>query len=403
MTKWSQNAAVVTNPLIKRWMQWLNISELSWFALILGILLVAPSGSALLAQSPPNNQFASRIPLSGTNVTATGWNTNASKEIGEPNHAGNIGGQSVWWTWTAPANGDLIIKTDGSDFDTLLGVYTGSSVSALSLVASNDDHGASVINGIFTNGLFSTSRVRFQVTSGTQYQIAVDGFSDGFSLASGTITLSLAFASEPIVRPVNDNFSNRLSLIGSPIFLSTSNTNATRQPGEPYHASRMGDTSVWWSWTAPANDTVRITTDGSTFDTLLAVYTGSSLSNLIVVASNDDEDPVNAILTSAVTFDTSAGQIYQIAVDGFDGASGQISLRIDPVATRLNAPTRLVSGAFQFTLTGLAGRTYEIDASADLQAWAPLGTFLNTNGSLLITDPAATNLNRRFYRAMLRP
>src|SRR5260370_25448783 len=212
MTQWSQNDSEVTNPLIKRWIHLPRISGLSWFALVLAILLVAPSGSTLLAQSPPNNQFASRILLTGTNVTATGWNTNASKEVGEPNHAGNIGGQSVWWTWTAPTNGDLIIKTDGSDFDTLLAVYTGSSVSALSLVASNADHGASVINGVFTNGLSSTSRVRFQVTTGTQYQIAVDGFSDGLSVASGTITLSLAFKSEPIVRPINDNFTNRVSL-----------------------------------------------------------------------------------------------------------------------------------------------------------------------------------------------
>src|SRR5712691_2174467 len=190
MTQWSQNDTELTNPLIKRWIHWPRISGLSWFALVLAILLVAASDSTLLAQSPPNNQFASRILLTGTNVTATGWNTNASKEVGEPNHAGNIGGQSVWWTWTAPTNGDLVIKTDGSDFDTLLGVYTGSSVSTLSLVASNDDH---LIAG-------GTSRVRFEAVGGTHYQIAVDGFSDGTTVSSGNVTLSLVFLSEPIVR-----------------------------------------------------------------------------------------------------------------------------------------------------------------------------------------------------------
>src|SRR6266516_2922514 len=73
-----------------------------------------------------NDRFANRLPLSGTNLTVTGSNTNATKEAGEPDHAGNGGGKSVWWTWTAPADGEVQITTDDSSFDTLLGVYLGS-------------------------------------------------------------------------------------------------------------------------------------------------------------------------------------------------------------------------------------------------------------------------------------
>ena len=54
---------------------------------------------------------------------------------------------------------DLTIKTDGSDFDTLLAVYKGTSVSGLTFVATNDDHSTLV-----------TSRVRFAATAGTQYR-----------------------------------------------------------------------------------------------------------------------------------------------------------------------------------------------------------------------------------------
>ena len=36
-------------------------------------------------------------------VSAFGSNQNASKEVGEPNHAGDAGGKSVWWSWTAPS------------------------------------------------------------------------------------------------------------------------------------------------------------------------------------------------------------------------------------------------------------------------------------------------------------
>jgi len=53
----------------------------------------------------------------------------------------------------------------GSDFDTLLAVYTGATVNALTLVASNDEFG--------TN---STSAVSLPAASGTTYHLAVDGY-----------------------------------------------------------------------------------------------------------------------------------------------------------------------------------------------------------------------------------
>src|SRR5438046_1937346 len=93
--------------------------------LALGLLL---SPQQLRAAIPPNDRFSNRITLSGTNITVTGSNAGASKEAGEPDHAGNAGGKSVWWTWTAPTNGEVIINTDdsihpddASSLDTLLG------------------------------------------------------------------------------------------------------------------------------------------------------------------------------------------------------------------------------------------------------------------------------------------
>ena len=71
-----------------------------------------------------------------------------------------------------------------------------------------------------------------------------------------------------------------------------------------------------------------IDTAGSNFDTLLSVYTGSSVSALTSVASNDD-DWAAGLTTSKVTFAVTAGTVYQIAVDGYGGASGNISLHIN--------------------------------------------------------------------------
>src|SRR5206468_4372667 len=97
---------------------------------------------------------------------------------GEPNHAGNSGGKSIWWTWTAPSAGSVTINTRGSSFDTLLGVYTGGSVSGLTAVASNDDIGGGVLQ----------STVTFNAVGGTTYRIAVDGYNG----ASGNVTLNIS-------------------------------------------------------------------------------------------------------------------------------------------------------------------------------------------------------------------
>ena len=80
---------------------------------------------------------------------------------------------------------------------------------------------------------------------------------------------------------------------------------------------------MWYSWTAPTGSNVTIDTVGSDFDTLLAVYTGYSLGTLTPVASNDD---IPGSVQSRVTFFAMAGQTYQIAVDGYNGASGNIVL-----------------------------------------------------------------------------
>jgi hypothetical protein len=356
-------------------------------------LVLLASQAASGAAAPANDQFANRTTLAGTNLTATGSNVGGTKETDEPLHAGDTGGKSVWWSWTAPTNGEVVINTDGSNFDTLLAVYTGSAVSALSVVGSDDDHGAP--------GQV-TSRLKFEAAQGIPYQIAVDGYNDGTGAASGDIILKLAFIPEPILRPPNDNFSNRVVLAGSAVVTNGSNVGATQEAGEPHHAGKLGDTSVWWSWTAPAAAKVRITTEGSSFDTLLAVYSGSSLSNLDEIARNDDADAASGVLTSVVSFDTIAGQVYQIAVDGFDGASGQISLRIDNATTTLSAAFRASDGTFQFILNGLASGTYQIDATADFAGWTTVTTLINTNGTQLVVDRTATNLDQRFYRARLK-
>jgi hypothetical protein len=172
------------------------------------------STSQALTQNirPANDAFSGRITVSGTSVSTSGSNVGATKETGEPNHAGNSGGKSVWYQWTAPAAGSVTIDTTGSNFNTLLAAYTGSSVAALSTVASNNDSGG-----------LQTSDVTFNVTSGTAYKIAIDG-SGG---AGGSYNVHLAFTpalpkAPTGVSATNGTYSDRVRVTWSAVAGATS-------------------------------------------------------------------------------------------------------------------------------------------------------------------------------------
>ena len=123
--------------------------------------------------------------------------------------------------------------------------------------------------------------------------------------------------------PQNDNLQNATVLVGMSGMVSVTNLDATIESGEPLHAGVPGGSSVWWSWTAPASGTAEFSTAMSDFDTILAVYVGTSVDALTFIAGNDDE---GASSTSQVEFSLVGGTVYRIAVDGFGGAEGSILL-----------------------------------------------------------------------------
>jgi hypothetical protein len=129
------------------------------------------------------------------------------------------------------------------------------------------------------------------------------------------------------VAPANDSFSTAQILTGNTAVATAATGSATRQAGEPNHAGNAGGHSVWYRWTAPANGTWSLDTGGSDFNALLAVYSGAGLNGLSVVASNGLS---GGALTTALTFNATAGVTYQIAVDGQNGAAGNALLRLLP-------------------------------------------------------------------------
>jgi hypothetical protein len=286
-------------------------------AVAAAILLLAPAAMA----APANDAFSDAQTVSPSlPATAAGSNVEAGKEAGEPDHAGNSGGHSVWFSWTPAVSGPVQVNTGcSSSFDMLTAVYTGSAVNALTPVASNEDFPQPSCFG-------ETAQVEFTADAGTTYSIAIDGRGG----AQGSFSFTIEGA------PANDDFAGAVTIGGEPpqqVFGTTKF--ATKQAGEPEHAGDLGGHSVWYSWTPSSSGPVAISTCSSFFslDTLLAVYTGSTVNALAQVAANDDAPategfPGCASANSEVRLDADAGTTYRIAVDSTGGTVGRFALRL---------------------------------------------------------------------------
>ena len=133
---------------------------------------------------PANDDFADASSIGGESGRETGTNMGAGIEDDEPLYFYVESTATVWWRWTAPKSGSFSFSTQGSNFDTWLGVYTGSAVEALEPLAEDDDGGEG-----------STSIVTFDAVAGTTYYIAVGGYDDSV----GDIVLSWEMVMDVVV------------------------------------------------------------------------------------------------------------------------------------------------------------------------------------------------------------
>ncbi len=334
--------------------------------------------------APANDSFASAVVVTHSPFTTTEFNHCATKQSGEPNHAGNAGGHSIWFTWTPDANHTAVISTKRSSFDTTLGVYTGNAVNALSLIASNED----IAPGV------NQSLVSFAAVAGTPYRIAVDGFGS----AVGTVILN-------VNPPPNDDFASNILVTATSGMIAGSTIGASKEANEMAHAADVGGRSVWYRWVAPTNGFVDFNTLGSSFDTTLAIYTNATLGvGNVPVAANDDDAGGGGLQTSRSWFYARAGTTYRIAVDGFGGDFGDLRLNWNMDA-RLSIAD-LPDGNFKIGLTGVDWQRYLLLGSADLFNWStnrPARTM--TGGFLEYTNAPSTNgtADRQFYRAIRVP
>jgi hypothetical protein len=369
----------------------------------------------------PNDRFEDRMNLGSVPFAiVTANNGEASKDPGEPNIAGNPGGKSLWWSWTAPASGRVQVSSAGSSFSPLLGIYVGEAISNLTLMVQNETAPIMPNHGPIPHPTTAyTTNLFFDVQAGVTYQIAVDGMSGSGTIRSGAIVLTLELSTLRLSAPVpesrllvpadvhigatfdsdvegilpridyyaganlvasgfqptysavwsttspgnyslravatnssghlieslprtvnigsatNDDFSSLVRLTGGAATMNGNNLGATREPGEPLlPGSALGET-LWWNWTASTNGSVSLLIDtNSNFLPTMGVFTGTTLTDLSLVASNSYQECAATGFRGQIcrtrqrqrmTFEAAAGTTYFIAVDGYrhDVCGGQ--------------------------------------------------------------------------------
>jgi len=133
-----------------------------------------------------------------------------------------------------------------------------------------------------------------------------------------------------------DNFASRHVLTGYTNYASGNNSTYTSETGEPTPPKGNKAHSAWLSWVAPASGICTMDTIGSSFDTVLVIYTNNpaalqTVTNLVVVVYDDDSG--NGNTTSKASFAAVAGRSYQIGVYGYRSyTSGNIVFHLNLVA-----------------------------------------------------------------------
>jgi hypothetical protein len=205
----------------------------------------------------------------------------ATKELGEPNHAGQPGGASYWYSYTALTSGTLEFDTAGSTFNTILAVYIGlgNSFSTLTNV------GAAFTTNYVQDG--QPSVVISNVVAGTKYFIAIDGFLG----ASGSAHLDVLL-NPPASVPINTNtppLTNNNAIVAMTFpennYMTTNSSIAVSGTLRSGIGKALGQTAVQVTVNTNAPATAALGAAGATVDWTLTNLTLVTGPNMITAQS----------------------------------------------------------------------------------------------------------------------
>ena len=375
-----------------------------------------------------SDNFATRGVLTGFTNFVTGDSSAYTREAGEPRHADRNGTRSGWLTWTATFTGPCTIDTEGSSFDTTLGVYTNNppslrTVTNLVAVSFNDD----------ASGAVTWSRLTFTALSGRTYQIAVDGYAvdEGGSIVlhisstnpnprivthpqsqivdqGATVTFTgLAAGPQPLFYQWRSNGVDLAGKIMPSLVLS--NVGPSHQALYSLYV-RNNSGSVT---SAPASLTVRSSPTITSQPQSVVVNTGeNAIFNVtatgtptlayqwrfngaaITGATNSSYTRSNVQFTNAGTYSVSVINLVGPA------SSSPAELMVRP---RILSMQMTTNGTFQMNFAGVPNRSYAVERATNATNWSVAATMSSVSGQNQFNESGAiTNLSR-LYRLRQTP
>ena len=185
---------------------------------------------------------------------------------------------------------------------------------------------------------------------------------------SCTVSKSITVTSPSSDIPPNDSWTTPVHLATASGSVPGNSAAATADGSEPAVPDGLGGASVWFTYTAASSGVLSLDTAGSSFDTVLGVYThgGSGFTTLAIDDDAVADDPTAAIYGVPVT----AGTTYYLSVDGFDDGArigqGPYRLTFGLDAGSSPAPFSAYSALVKRQYHDLAGIT---PASAQVTKW----------------------------------
>ncbi|MBL8133507.1 MAG: S8 family serine peptidase [Anaerolineae bacterium] len=266
-------------------------------------------GRLYLSLPPPLNDastgayVASNPPYTRTQNDV--WN---ATQINDPTVCGS--NHMVWYRYTFASGSPrpLIIDTEGSSYDTILGIYTSPNPVTPTLIACDDDSGTG-----------SASRIEFTASAGVIYYIGVASY---YAL-NGEVSLTLNVNQAP---PANDQWDGSYTVGGLPYTMSQTYVRFATMTGDP--TTCASHDVVWYRYWSNSGQPRQIVvdTEGSTYDTVLGVYTSPGAPIPTLIGCDDDSGAGTA---SRVEFTASVGTIYYIAAGAYSALASDQTLTLN--------------------------------------------------------------------------
>lgn len=232
---------------------------------------------------------------------------------------------TVWFKFTPTFTGNLQITTVGSNYDTVLAVYTGT-LTVDREVACNDD----------ATQFIQQSTVNLAVSANVGYIIEVSGYGD--SSPGGTLVLTLS---------ANDQVATATPIAALPFTITQDTRLATSVDSDPQHSCTNGSKdskTVWFSYRAGFTGRLMLDTIGSSYDTVLTVYQGNGVPQRDIACNDDIQVGTDLyLLQSSLGVDVTSGQNYLIEVSGWSTNSPGGSLTLNAQGNDLPASASVVT------------------------------------------------------------